>query len=181
MDMSQGEIFTNNDVGLSGNSSDASRTGHLQNLEDFEARALQDDSASLQVNSIPAENMLWRQGSARAHEFACSPTSPVGSKSRGHFSPEKPQLLGSLNDDSQSLLKPDGVENSFRNVKGSMYDRNFVADCGSKDAFDFDARDSSADAKEALIRHREVENLLKQRLSASRDRKMSSKRKPLDL
>ena len=77
MDMSQGELFKPGAYGNSnsdGSSDNDSKTlkDPVKNLEDFEKRALQDESQSIPVNSIPADNLLMMNmggSSVRQKEF----------------------------------------------------------------------------------------------------------------
>lgn len=170
-------FFTGNDPSDCSDSDEYSRDRHLQNLEDFEANALKDESASLRANSIPADALMLRQeGSSSIKEFTFSPCSNAQSKLASR--PRPPNLadtLGSLNDDSQSLLKQDVVENSAHSVKSALYDKSFAPDSFTKDGFNFDTNGSNADGGGEAIptRDKEARGILQIRKIASKDRKFS--------
>ena len=57
--MSQGDIFVSEaDSDLESSDNSQPPVNHLQNLEDFEKRALQEGSESNAIHSLTAENML---------------------------------------------------------------------------------------------------------------------------
>lgn len=116
MDMSQGDLLRqlDNPGSLSeGSDSDSmTRKNPLQNLEDFEKKALQDETQSIPVNSIPADNIMNMGSSHKLKEFNL----PHGSFAY----PDKHKLdqYGSLNSDSFKLNCPEPM-NSLQtsNVK----------------------------------------------------------------
>ena len=108
MDMSQGDLLRQLDHpgSISEGSDDDSRTRKdpLQNLEEFEKRALQDETQSIPVNSIPADNVMNMNMGGSSHglkEFNL----PHGSFAY----PDKHKLeqYGSLNSDSFKLNCPE--------------------------------------------------------------------------
>lgn len=168
MDMSQGDLFQGDDDSESDSSDDSKpQQNPLKNLEDFEKRALQDDSQSIPVNSLPVDNLMNVNSSKKLNEFNMSPGSlaypdkncidqAYGSLNSEKFQLDWPEQMNSLHASNVKLLqesKAGMMTNAFgttgRPASGSNYGSE--KNVASVKAFSVPMEEYQQEAKPSLM------------------------------